>query len=155
MALNGLYSADVPLRNCSLARNQSDFYRVTLYIMVLCICRPVDGADQDGQRKKDPRTRPRPLYDIPYMFEAREFLRKKLIGKKVTDPRNVLSQLRACVEIRWKMLVTDWHSRTVKFQMDGVTNSIEPEDRRSVYRVAAFLEFLEMLGIRLRSGKRL
>lgn len=26
----------------------------------------------------------RPLYDIPYMFEAREFLRKKLIGKRVT-----------------------------------------------------------------------
>ncbi|WAR09132.1 SND1-like protein [Mya arenaria] len=26
----------------------------------------------------------RPLYDIPYMFEAREFLRKKLIGKKVS-----------------------------------------------------------------------
>lgn len=25
----------------------------------------------------------RPLYDIPYMFEAREFLRKRLIGKKV------------------------------------------------------------------------
>ncbi|XP_026273804.1 staphylococcal nuclease domain-containing protein 1 [Frankliniella occidentalis] len=30
-----------------------------------------------GQRK------PRPLYEVPYMFEAREFLRKKLIGKKV------------------------------------------------------------------------
>ena len=28
-------------------------------------------------------TRFRPLYDVPYMFEAREFLRKKLIGKKV------------------------------------------------------------------------
>ena len=28
--------------------------------------------------------RPRPLYDVPYMFEAREFLRKKLIGKKVS-----------------------------------------------------------------------
>eukprot|EP00731_Ephydatia_muelleri_P029856 Em0021g379a len=27
--------------------------------------------------------RVRPLYDVPYMFEAREFLRKKLIGKKV------------------------------------------------------------------------
>ena len=27
--------------------------------------------------------RARPLYDIPWMFEAREFLRKKLIGKKV------------------------------------------------------------------------
>lgn len=26
----------------------------------------------------------RPLYDIPWMFEAREFLRKKLIGKKVS-----------------------------------------------------------------------
>jgi len=39
--------------------------------------------DQEAQRKKDPRARPRPLYDIPYMFEAREFLRKKLIGKKV------------------------------------------------------------------------
>ena len=26
----------------------------------------------------------RPLYDIPYMFEAREFLRKKLIGKTVS-----------------------------------------------------------------------
>ncbi|KAJ1524901.1 hypothetical protein ONE63_009761 [Megalurothrips usitatus] len=30
-----------------------------------------------GQRK------PRPLYEVPYMFEAREFLRKKLIGKRV------------------------------------------------------------------------
>lgn len=29
------------------------------------------------------KSRSRPLYDVPYMFEAREFLRKKLIGKKV------------------------------------------------------------------------
>lgn len=29
------------------------------------------------------KARSRPLYDVPYMFEAREFLRKKLIGKKV------------------------------------------------------------------------
>ncbi|GFQ84815.1 staphylococcal nuclease domain-containing protein 1 [Trichonephila clavata] len=29
------------------------------------------------------KARTRPLYEIPYMFEAREFLRKKLIGKKV------------------------------------------------------------------------
>ena len=35
---------------------------------------------QDKNRKL------RPLYDIPYMFEAREFLRKKLIGKKVKPP---------------------------------------------------------------------
>ncbi|XP_067676667.1 staphylococcal nuclease domain-containing protein 1-like [Haliotis asinina] len=36
-----------------------------------------DGAKDSSNR------RVRPLYDIPYMFEAREFLRKKLIGKKV------------------------------------------------------------------------
>ncbi|KAI4470620.1 ebna2 binding protein [Holotrichia oblita] len=39
-------------------------------------------ADDDGK----PAPRPkgfRPLYDIPWMFEAREFLRKKLIDKKV------------------------------------------------------------------------
>ena len=42
----------------------------------------------DGAKKKDLRSRPRPLYDIPYMFEAREFLRKKLIGKKVRTENN-------------------------------------------------------------------
>ena len=44
--------------------------------------RPVEmSADQ----KKDPKARSRPLYDIPYMFEAREFLRKKLVSKKVGE----------------------------------------------------------------------
>ena len=33
--------------------------------------------------------RTRPLYDVPYMFEAREFMRKKLIGKKVFNGLNV------------------------------------------------------------------
>ncbi len=37
--------------------------------------------DEDGDTT--PPTKTRPLYDVPYMFEAREFLRKKLIGKKV------------------------------------------------------------------------
>ncbi|XP_071397824.1 staphylococcal nuclease domain-containing protein 1 isoform X1 [Centroberyx affinis] len=38
----------------------------------------------EGEEKnKDKDKRFRPLYDIPYMFEAREFMRKKLIGKKV------------------------------------------------------------------------
>ncbi|XP_031552715.1 staphylococcal nuclease domain-containing protein 1-like [Actinia tenebrosa] len=32
---------------------------------------------KDGKRM-------RPLYDVPFMFEAREFLRKKIIGKKVS-----------------------------------------------------------------------
>ncbi|NXK98166.1 SND1 protein, partial [Formicarius rufipectus] len=41
------------------------------------LCPPSLPPLQDKNRKL------RPLYDIPYMFEAREFLRKKLIGKKV------------------------------------------------------------------------
>lgn len=40
--------------------------------------RPV-GEDGKTVRAKDFR----PLYDIPWMFEAREFLRKKLISKQV------------------------------------------------------------------------
>ncbi|KAJ8031554.1 nuclease domain-containing protein 1 [Holothuria leucospilota] len=39
------------------------------------------GPFGEDQPKNERRIRP--LYDIPYMFEAREFLRKKLIGKKV------------------------------------------------------------------------
>ncbi|XP_041351228.1 staphylococcal nuclease domain-containing protein 1-like [Gigantopelta aegis] len=38
----------------------------------------------DSAPTRDANKRIRPLYDIPYMYEAREFLRKKLIGKKVT-----------------------------------------------------------------------
>ncbi|XP_054275181.1 staphylococcal nuclease domain-containing protein 1-like [Macrosteles quadrilineatus] len=38
----------------------------------------------DGSQPLAPRSKNfRPLYDIPWMYEAREFLRKKLIGKKV------------------------------------------------------------------------
>ncbi|XP_074918015.1 staphylococcal nuclease domain-containing protein 1 [Chelonoidis abingdonii] len=37
----------------------------------------------EGEGTQDKNRKLRPLYDIPYMFEAREFLRKKLIGKKV------------------------------------------------------------------------
>lgn len=42
-------------------------------------------GDSDGIVRQRPETKghSRPLYDIPYMFEAREFLRKKLVGKKV------------------------------------------------------------------------
>uniref|UniRef100_A0A8C8RJP3 Staphylococcal nuclease domain-containing protein n=1 Tax=Pelusios castaneus TaxID=367368 RepID=A0A8C8RJP3_9SAUR len=37
----------------------------------------------EGEGTQDKNRKLRPLYDIPYMFEAREFLRKKLVGKKV------------------------------------------------------------------------
>ncbi|XP_050292881.1 staphylococcal nuclease domain-containing protein 1 isoform X2 [Anthonomus grandis grandis] len=46
--------------------------------------REAGKAGQDDEGKPIPRPKGfRPLYDIPWMFEAREYLRKKLIGKKV------------------------------------------------------------------------
>lgn len=49
-----------------------------------CISRQSQEPAGEGAPAKDTSNRRvRPLYDIPYMFEAREFLRKKLIGKKV------------------------------------------------------------------------
>lgn len=44
------------------------------------------STDEKTGDQTAPTPRPkgfRPLYDIPWMFEAREYLRKKLIGKKV------------------------------------------------------------------------
>lgn len=40
------------------------------------------SADEEGKLPPRPKNF-RPLYDIPFMFETREVLRKKLIGKKV------------------------------------------------------------------------
>lgn len=40
-------------------------------------------STENGGTPKDLSKRIRPLYDVPYMYEAREFMRKKLIGKKV------------------------------------------------------------------------
>lgn len=39
--------------------------------------------EKDEETDVSPRGSGRMLYDVPYMFEARELLRKKLIGKKV------------------------------------------------------------------------
>ncbi|XP_050683973.1 staphylococcal nuclease domain-containing protein 1 [Leptidea sinapis] len=46
--------------------------------------RPPREKQNDEEGKQSPRPKGfKPLYDIPWMYEAREFLRKKLIGKKV------------------------------------------------------------------------
>merc|ERR1711971_20713 len=47
----------------------------------LASIRPPRPEDTDGSAKRGPDFRP--LYDVPFMFEAREFLRKKLIGHQV------------------------------------------------------------------------
>merc|ERR1712088_503705 len=47
----------------------------------LASIRPPRPEDTDSSAKRGPDFRP--LYDVPFMFEAREFLRKKLIGHQV------------------------------------------------------------------------
>lgn len=47
----------------------------------LASIRPPRPAEARSERPKNSQFRP--LYDIPFMFEAREFLRKKLIGQNV------------------------------------------------------------------------
>lgn len=50
---------------------------------------------EEGEVKKPPKNKNfRPLYDIPWMFEAREFLRKKLINKKVNCTLDYISPAR-------------------------------------------------------------
>lgn len=50
-------------------------------------------ADEDGKLPPRPKNS-RPLFDIPWMFEAREYLRKKLIGKKVSCHLDYVSPAR-------------------------------------------------------------
>lgn len=50
-------------------------------------------ADEDGKLPPRPKNF-RPLYDIPWMFEAREFLRKRLINKKVTCTLDYITEAR-------------------------------------------------------------
>lgn len=50
----------------------------------LASVRPPRSSQEAMEEQRNRKTRPRALYDVPYMFEAREFLRKKVIGKKVT-----------------------------------------------------------------------
>ena len=47
----------------------------------------------ENTENQSPNKRSRPLYDVPYMFEAREFLRTKLIGKKVNTKYTHISIL--------------------------------------------------------------
>ena len=51
---------------------------------MLSVCRPPRLDDkEEGAQQRTRQKGFRPLYDIPFMFEAREFLRKKLIGQNV------------------------------------------------------------------------
>ena len=62
-----------------------DPHNKKIFFASICPPRAAQTLDEDGHVKRDALARSQPLYayDIPYMFEAREFLRKKLIGKNV------------------------------------------------------------------------
>uniref|UniRef100_A0A915AJY5 Staphylococcal nuclease domain-containing protein 1 n=1 Tax=Parascaris univalens TaxID=6257 RepID=A0A915AJY5_PARUN len=65
--------------------------------------RPPREENRDTENKVGRQFRP--LYDIPYMFEAREFLRKRLIGKKVqvtidyVQPKSEMFPERCCCTV--------------------------------------------------------
>ena len=65
-------------------RSVSSFIATLFYLLIFrwniiaVVDRIVEEKGSEVERKKGFR----PLYDIPWMYEAREFLRKKLIGKK-------------------------------------------------------------------------
>ncbi|VEL26866.1 unnamed protein product, partial [Protopolystoma xenopodis] len=74
---------------------------------------PTSNEAADENAKASNKTllvgiRSRPLYDVPFMFEAREFLRKSLIGRKVeitvdyVQPKMIGSTFddRICVSVR-------------------------------------------------------
>lgn len=66
--------------------------------------RAEDAGGKEAEQKT-PGRQFRPLYDIPFMFEAREFLRKRLIGKKVqvtvdyVQPANQQFPERSCCTV--------------------------------------------------------
>lgn len=50
----------------------------------LASVRPPRSEAKDGEQPvRPPKQRARPLYDVPFLYEAREFLRRKVIGQKV------------------------------------------------------------------------
>ncbi|EFB24386.1 hypothetical protein PANDA_001269 [Ailuropoda melanoleuca] len=77
---------------CRFAECQQAFSVTTLMPgrkVMLLLSRKIAPGLLVALHLKDKNKKLRPLYDIPYMFEAREFLRKKLIGKKNPWPGNM------------------------------------------------------------------
>nr|XP_027199020.1 staphylococcal nuclease domain-containing protein 1-like [Dermatophagoides pteronyssinus] len=78
----------------------------------------------------------RPLYDIPFMFEAREFLRKKLIGKAVkvrvdyVQPKNENFPEKTCCTV----LTSDGQNIAEQLVMNGLVTVVkyrQDDDQRA------------------------
>lgn len=53
-----------------------------IMLLMFLIYSNTQGPNEEGKQSPRPKGF-KPLYDIPWMFEARESIRKKLVGKKV------------------------------------------------------------------------
>ncbi|CAH0547008.1 unnamed protein product [Brassicogethes aeneus] len=105
--------------------------------------RPPKEANRSADEEGKPVQRPkgfRPLYDIPWMFEAREYLRKKLIGKRVNVVVDYIQEARdsypektcATVSINGKnvgeALVSKGLAYVVKYRQDDDQRSSRYDD---------------------------
>jgi len=126
----------------------------------LASLRPPRIQEQDENKVKEMRNSARgfrPLYDIPHMFEAREFLRKKVIGKKVSvtvdyiQPENkeLNFPARECCTIKMgdiniaEAMVSKGYATVVRYRQD--------DDSRS----SCYYELLAAEGKAEKSGKGL
>ncbi|KAF5306930.1 hypothetical protein FQA39_LY00160 [Lamprigera yunnana] len=103
---------------------------------------PGRAADEDGKLPARPKGF-RPLYDIPYMLEAREFLRKKLIGKKVNVVVDYIQEARdsfpekVCATVTvggvnvGEALVLKGLATVIKYQQDDDQRSSHYDDLMS------------------------
>lgn len=86
----------------------------------------ITGGQASGEKKQF-----RPLYDIPFMFEAREFLRKRLIGKTVKvkvdyiQPKNENYPEKTCCTVLYgdnqniaEQLVLNGLATVIKYRQD-------------------------------------
>lgn len=81
-----------------------------------------------------------PLYDIPYLFEAREFLRKKLIGKKVNctvdyiQPKQDNYPEKVCCTVMFgeinvaEALISQGLARVIRYKQDDNQRSSQYDD---------------------------
>ncbi|CAJ0581780.1 unnamed protein product, partial [Mesorhabditis spiculigera] len=97
---------------------------------------PREQGDADGAKPTGPVNRQfRPLYDVPFMFQAREFLRRKLIGKPVQvtidyiQPRSEQFPEKTCCTVKQgdlnvaEALITRGLSKVVRHRSDDDNRS--------------------------------
>jgi len=100
--------------------------------------RLADFAKDDAPVRPDKKNVP--LYDIPYLFEAREFLRKKIIGKKIigtvdyVQPKSDDYQEKICCTVMLgeinvaEALVSSGLAKVIRYKQDDDQRSSKYDD---------------------------